>query len=200
MATPYTYRIGWKQHNLWYYGVRYARGCVPEDLWKTYFTSSIEVSARRLQLGEPDVVEVRRVFDNGEAARRWEERVLRKVKAVKSPLWLNLSNGGVEFCSTRPETRAKIAAYRTGKPSPRRGVKLSDDTRAKMSSAKRGRKVSQETKEALRLAATGSKNAGYGKIWITDGKTNSRIGKDDIIPDGWRRGRSLRSYQINKGK
>ena len=40
---PYTYIIGWSSLNKWYYGVRYAKNCKPEDLWKTYFTSSKHV-------------------------------------------------------------------------------------------------------------------------------------------------------------
>lgn len=132
-----------------------------------------------------------------EAKVKLKEANLGKTHSDDTKAKISASNTGktrsAEFCANASE-RMK------GRPSPRRGVVLSEETRSKMSLAKRGRKVSQETKEALRLAAIGLKNAGYGKIWITDGKTNSRIGKDDIIPDGWRRGRSLRPYQINKGK
>jgi len=28
---PYTYLIGWPEHNRYYYGVRYANGCSPEE-------------------------------------------------------------------------------------------------------------------------------------------------------------------------
>lgn len=37
---PYTYLIGWTEHNIWYYGVRYAIGCNPKELFLSYFTSS----------------------------------------------------------------------------------------------------------------------------------------------------------------
>ena len=36
----YTYLIGWPDHNKWYYGVRYAKGSDPADLWNPYTTSS----------------------------------------------------------------------------------------------------------------------------------------------------------------
>ena len=59
---PFTYLIGWTSHNLWYYGVRFAKGCNPRDLWTTYFTSSEKVKQTRQELGEPDVIEVRKIF------------------------------------------------------------------------------------------------------------------------------------------
>lgn len=37
---PFTYLIGWSKYDKWYYGVRFAKGCNPDDLWNTYFTSS----------------------------------------------------------------------------------------------------------------------------------------------------------------
>ena len=33
--TPYTYLIGWKDQEKYYYGVRFAKGCEPKDLWVT---------------------------------------------------------------------------------------------------------------------------------------------------------------------
>jgi hypothetical protein len=37
----------------------------------------------------------------------------------------------------------------------------------------------------------GEKNSHYGKMWITDGTKNGsyRISKDDMIPEGYRKGR-----------
>lgn len=39
-SSCYTYLIGWSEYDIWYYGVRYAKGCNPADLWVKYFTSS----------------------------------------------------------------------------------------------------------------------------------------------------------------
>ena len=47
----YTYLIGWTKYNIQYYGVRYAKGCHPDDLWKTYFTSSKYVKEFREKNG-----------------------------------------------------------------------------------------------------------------------------------------------------
>ncbi len=94
----YTYLIGWSSLGKWYYGVRYANKVEPElDLWGKYFTSSKIVKAMRKEHGEPDVVQVRRKFDDPEQARAWEERVLRRMNCVKSDSWLNKANAGKEW-------------------------------------------------------------------------------------------------------
>lgn len=176
---PYTYLIGWSHHNTWYYGVRYAKGCTPGDLWTTYFTSSKEVAKRRLEWGEPDVVEVRRAFSDGKRARQWEERVLHRMKAVKSSHWLNLSNNGSEFAykTHSVEARLKMSAARKGRPlsdehraklrEARKGITLSaehranigaasrnrsEETRAKMSATKKGRPLSDQHRANLKQA------------------------------------------------
>ena len=48
----------------------------------------------------------------------------------------------------------------------RKGIKLSDETKAKMSAAQKGRKrgpLSEETKQKLSMANLGSRNPNYGK-------------------------------------
>lgn len=89
---PYTYLIGWTCLNKYYYGVRFARGCNPDELWKTYFTSSRHVTEFRVKYGEPDIVEVRKVFRDSEAARRWETKVLTKTRAHIDERFLNKTN------------------------------------------------------------------------------------------------------------
>lgn len=92
MHQPFTYLIGWPEHNLFYYGVKYAKGCKPSDLWSTYFTSSKYVHEKRKELGEPTLVEVRKVFDNELEARNWETRVLTRIDAHHHPKFLNMTN------------------------------------------------------------------------------------------------------------
>ena len=86
---PYTYLIGWPEHNTWYYGVRYATGCNPSDLWNPYTTSSKHVTAFVAEHGAPSVREIRRTFKNTIQARVWEERVLKRMKVVGNDRWLN---------------------------------------------------------------------------------------------------------------
>ena len=93
----YTYLIGWSKHNLYYYGARYAKGCDPKDIWVKYFTSSNRVKQIREDFGEPDVIQVRHQFDNKTDCLKWEEKVIRRIKAVNDPKWLNLQNAGSSF-------------------------------------------------------------------------------------------------------
>lgn len=99
---PYTYLIGWSKTNIYYYGVRYSKHCNPADLWKTYFTSSKVVKQYVLQYGDPDIIQIRRVFKNSNEARVWEEKVLKRIKASTRNDFLNKSTGAaipVEYCT-----------------------------------------------------------------------------------------------------
>lgn len=92
---PYTYLIGWSKRNIWYYGAQYGLKSNPKNLWKTYFTSSKYVKAFRTLYGEPDIIEIRKVFSSAKEAKIWETKVLTKLKAVDNEKWLNktISNG-----------------------------------------------------------------------------------------------------------
>lgn len=98
--TPYTYVIKWSSHNVSYYGVRYRKNCHPKDLWKTYFTSSPLVRNFRYEFGEPDIIQIRKVFNCVEKARNWESRVLHRLNAVNSKKWLNKNYGSEKFDTT----------------------------------------------------------------------------------------------------
>lgn len=98
--TPFTYLIGWKNLNKWYYGVRYAKNCHPNDLFDTYFTSSKYVKLLIESHGIPDSISVRKTFNTIDAARKWEHRVLKKLDVIHSEKWINEHNGtspSVEF-------------------------------------------------------------------------------------------------------
>ncbi len=92
MNKPYTYLIGWKKQNKFYYGVRYSKKCKPDDLWVTYFTSSKYVREFRNQYGEPDIIQIRRTFKDKKSAKNWEDKVLRRLNCVFDDKWLNKAN------------------------------------------------------------------------------------------------------------
>lgn len=82
----FTYLIGWRELDRWYYGY----SSKPEsDLWTRYFTSSRGVDQFRVEHGEPDVVRVHKRFETKELANDFETRFLQRVGAVKSARWLN---------------------------------------------------------------------------------------------------------------
>jgi len=87
--TPYTYLIGWSKLNKWYYGVRFAKGCRPDDLWTSYYTSSKYVKMFREENGEPDVILIRRTFSDRIQALDWEHKVLRRMNVSTKDTWLN---------------------------------------------------------------------------------------------------------------
>jgi len=88
----FTYLFKWTSHHKKYYGVRYKDGALPESLCTTYFSSSKYVKSFIAENGLPDVVQVRRVFKDKISAKRWEEKVLRRLNAIKNNSWLNRCN------------------------------------------------------------------------------------------------------------
>lgn len=85
----YTYLIGWSEHRKYYYGVRFAKNAQPEDLWISYFTSSKHVKKFAKEHGTPDIIEIRKIFDDVQEARNWEHKVLRRLKVKNNDIWLN---------------------------------------------------------------------------------------------------------------
>lgn len=171
----YTYLVGWKSANLYYYGVRFAAGCRPEDLWVKYFTSSKKVKALRKRIGEPDVVEVRKIFEDEQSARNWEAKVIKRVNAVKSDRWLNQSDNTDKFYHSGP--RGSFSA----------------DHRAKLSAARKGRKLTEAHKQALITSRLGKKNSTEHneklKVWNTgrkmsdEARAKMRIKKTMMLPE-----------------
>lgn len=113
---PYTYLIGWSDLNKFYYGVEYARKTKianPCNLWVTYFTSSNIVSYFRETYGEPDIIQIRKIFSKGSDIEKmensilWEKKVLSKID-ISDEKWLNGRIGG-DIC---PESNKKISLIR----------------------------------------------------------------------------------------
>jgi hypothetical protein len=184
MSTPFTYLIGWSTLNKWYYGLKYAKECDPKDLWSTYFTSSTKVAEYRKLYGEPDVIQVRKVFCESKNACDWEHKVLVRLKAMQSEKFLNMTNSNKKFLITdevkrkigesnrislnNPETKKKMSesAKKRGM-SPKniearkayhersRGVPRNNDVRDKISKTLTGREFSMEHRENLRQGHMG---------------------------------------------
>lgn len=62
-----------------------------------------------------------------------------------------------------------------------------------------GKKHTKETIEKLKLLkkdhGIGETNSQYGTYWITNGKENKKIKNNEVIPDGWHRGRTLKKQE-----
>lgn len=153
---PYTYLIGWKDLNKYYYGVRYALGCNPKDLMVDYMTSSKYVKIFVEEHGLPDIIQIRKIFLCEKDARDWEHKVLRRMKVIKRSDFLNhTDNKGISAeAAYKGVLTSKIkAALGTHPNKGRKRPKVSDMNRLKV----------------------GSKNPMFGKV----GPMKGRLGKDN---------------------
>lgn len=79
--TPYTYLLIHKNSGMFYYGLRFANYLAPEDdLGKCYFTSSKTIQ-KIIEIEGVDAFDwnIRRKFDNKDAAILWEYKVVRRI-------------------------------------------------------------------------------------------------------------------------
>jgi hypothetical protein len=149
---PYTYLVGWSSIKKYYYGVRFAKNCNPSDLWVKYFTSSKHVKQYRELYGEPDIIQIRKTFDNRVSAILWEEKVLRRLDIKNN---IKMLNANVAGAITKNLDNAR------GKPGHMKGRKHTELTKQKMRkpksvpSALKGRALSEDHKQKLKNAKVG---------------------------------------------
>lgn len=97
--TPYCYLIGWSKHNIWYYGRKTAKNSDPTTFWLKYKTSSKRVKEFLKTHGEPDIIQIRKIFDTHEQCCAWENKVLKRLNAAVRSDFLNMRNGDID-CDT----------------------------------------------------------------------------------------------------
>lgn len=173
-TTPYTYLLKHITTNTFYYGVRYAEGCCPNDLWNVYFTSSKHIKQLINRYGKDSFVyEIRKTFQDKKKAIAWEHRVLRKINAVSRNDFINKTDN-IAICPDSARamlgksqtTKQKAAASKTGKSN--LGRKASDETKAKISISlldnkyKLGKKESDETRVKKSLSKLGKPSNAIG--------------------------------------
>lgn len=177
---PYTYLLGWSSLNKWYYGVRFSTKCSPDDLCKTYFTSSKYVKEFMIYNGMPDVIEIRKTFKEINKARDWEYKVLTKINAIYDEKWLNKTNNKSISNEFKFNSKGKIwinngikekyipknsnlpagwLVGRTKKTIVRRKNVVSEETRKKISEANKGRKKPEGFGEIVRRNTLGIKRS-----------------------------------------
>ncbi len=165
--TPYTYLVGWSKLNKWYYGVRYRKGCHPSDFWIKYFTSSKVVKQFRKLYGEPDVIQIRKIFDDIDSARNWELKVLQKLNVTENSKWLNQTDSiSIRLDNLSISSMAsKLSIKYKGEGNPFYGKSHTKETRQKMSELGKQRDVSDAVKNML-------KNKWVGKTRTEKNKEN----------------------------
>lgn len=138
MHTPFTYLIGWSKLNKFYYGVRFARDCHPTDLWTKYFTSSKIVKTYRKLYGEPDIIEIRKTFNDPLSSKNWEDKVLRRLKVEGTNHWLNVSSTHFNKSIMTDDMRLHIGLSQKGRTSPMKGKRHSEESKSKISKSVSG--------------------------------------------------------------
>lgn len=164
--TPYCYLIGWTKLNKYYYGVRYAKklntlyntGCHPDDLWKTYFTSSSYVKEYRSKYGEPDLVQIRKIFNCSVKAARWETKVISKLLKQNNNKWLNKNTSGCILWDDQLRERV------SGRIGSRKG-KTMQEMRPGWVNPIKGKKASERYKDGWVCYRKGKK---LQEIWGTE--------------------------------
>ena len=200
--TPFTYLIKCIPTGELYYGVRYAKGCLPSDLWTTYFTSSKKI-AQRIQVfgSEAFEVSVRRIFDCPHKSRIWEHTVLRRLNVLSKPSWLNISNG-LPFAHRIPGSQGKKLVYifadNTYKYFDKeivqalvqnnlgeiKGPPKPPEHGKRISARLKGRRKSDEHLANIKVSQkTNPKNRGYSIY--NNGQKDLRVFPGDTIPEGY---------------
>jgi len=176
MTTPYTYLIKHIPTNMYYYGVRYAKGCHPSEFWITYKTSSKHIAQLINEFGvDSFIFEIRKIFNNIDSARFWESKVLKRINAANRKDFINrtdnisISHEAAERGrKNRVSSEAhKLAVSKVGKAN--RGLKRSAETKIKIINGlignkyRKGKKDSDEAREKKRLSHTGKSSGMLGK-------------------------------------
>jgi hypothetical protein len=186
---PYTYLITHIPSNQKYYGVRYAKGCNPSEFWNLYFTSSKYVAKLISETGKDSFVfEIRRTFSDVSAARKWEHKFLRRIKAPVRSDFLNKTDNisispqyGTNNPASREEVKEKIRysvkKWLESNPNPMLGKSMPLEVRKKLSEERLGQNNpffgkthTEETKQLLSANAKGENNNFFGKTHTEETK------------------------------
>lgn len=215
-SVSYTYLLKCTVDNTFYYGVRFGKNCHPSDFWVKYETSSKEVKNKIQKYGkESFIFEIRKIFNDSNQARKWENRVLRRMKVIHRSDFMNKTNNisikpmfGENNPMTKPEVIEKFKLSRsknsTRKPNSKeayessskklKGRKRPAEVGEKISKSLKGYKHSEEFKEKCRKRAIGVKQSENSKIKKSEsikGRKKFTNGKDIIFrkpgtePDGF---------------
>ena len=149
MFQPYTYCLYHIPTKKKYYGVRLSPQDIPEkDLWIIYFSSSELVNNLIHEYGKDSFTyEIRKIFDDKDAAYQWEQKVLQRLDAARSANWLN-QGYGKNWYRKGPMAESHKENIRNSKLGKKRGPQPKEWT-DKIAAANRGKKRSAESRQNM---------------------------------------------------
>ena len=185
---PYTYLVTFthpqSSEKLRYYGVRFAKGCDPNELGTKYQTSSRYVKSLIEEHGiECFEFAVRKTFKDAEAAIKWERHVLTRLNVLRRSDWINQSTGTSHRAADprTPEHAAKISESLKGR-------KFSEETKSKLRAARKNRKpTTDETKAKM-------SETRRGRVFVSNSEMSKQIPREELnqyLAEGWIRGRKF---------
>jgi hypothetical protein len=179
---PFTYLVKHIPTNKYYYGVKFKKGCNPNDLWTKYFTSSKKVKGLIRKYGKKSFLfEIRKTFKTQKQAREWEHKVLRRLKVIYRNDFLNQSD------SLHIDPKI-ISRSKMGNKNHMYGKKMSEKHKQKIKNAliqrykklphhSIGRKHTPAFLRFLSKLNSGKKNPMYGKKLSKEARKKMSIAK-----------------------
>jgi hypothetical protein len=168
IGKPYTYLLKCLPTNQYYYGVRYAKNCNPDEFWITYFTSSKHIKSL-IELYGKDSFEfqIRNTFIIRESAINWENKVLRRLKVIYRKDFINKTDNRA-IC---PEAALRGSRNRSNSYSVERRKKTSE-----WGKRNKGRKQSDQQKITQSEMMKGN-NFKLGKIESDETKLKKSLAR-----------------------
>lgn len=220
ITIPYTYSVTHKKTGIHYYGSRYSKGCSPDDLFKTYFTSSKIIHDLIKAEGVIGFLfKVRRKFKDDLSCVLHENRFLKRVDAKNNPKFFNRQNETIRTNSgfSLITNGSIVIRWPKEKPLPE-GFTIGNNR--KTPSVAKGRKWIHNpvTKETRMIKPDDTMPEGFlpnrppeyfakhaqklkdkELMYINNGTDCTRINKYESIPEGWNKGRIFKNPE-NLGK
>jgi hypothetical protein len=221
ITIPFTYSVTHKKTGIHYYGSRYCKGCSPDDLFKTYFTSSKIIHDLIKTEGiDGFLIKIRRKFKDDLSCIAHENKFLKRVDAKNNPKFFNRQNETIRTNSGFTLITNGSIAIRWPKEKPIPTGFFMGNNRRNTPSLTKGRKwihnpVTKETRmikpdEPMPDGFLPNRPPEYfvehskklkdkELMFITNGVDSKTINKNESIPEGWRKGRTVTNTE-NLGK